>query len=86
MKVIIRVKDGFTCVDIVDPSDGTIVRGEIVGDDELLTVVATTATSASDLKVYGPEAIPKPEAEAAEAGEGKGLGGAKHWHDCLGRR
>jgi len=70
MKVITRVKDGNATVEIVDPSDGTVVRYAPVGEGEQVCVVATTATSASDLEVYGPEAIPEPEAEAAESGEG----------------
>jgi hypothetical protein len=77
MKVITRVKDGVCVLDIIDASDNTTVRSETVEEGQQVAIVATTASSAADLEVYGPEAIPEAEAESAESGQGEGEGEAQ---------
>lgn len=69
MQIRTRVKDGATCVEVVDPSDGAIIRSEAVCEGEQFVVTATSADSPADLTFSDVEAIPEPEAEAAETGE-----------------
>jgi hypothetical protein len=64
-----RVQDGQTTVDVIDASDGAVVRSESISEGEQFIVTANTAHSPSDLSYGEVESIPEPEAEAAEAGE-----------------
>src|SRR5690348_17360878 len=68
MQTRTRVKDGVTTVEVVDPSDGTTVRTETVGEGEQFVVTTTTATSPADLQFGEVEAIPEAEAEAPTEG------------------
>jgi hypothetical protein len=70
----IKVTNGGECpkVEVIDPSDGTVIRSEDVVEGQQVIVTAVNAHSPADLEVHGPEAIPEPEAESAEAGEAEG--------------
>ena len=70
MQIRTRVTDsGGTCVEVIDPSDGAVVRCETVTEGEQFVVTVPGATSPADLQLGECEAIPEPEAEAAEAGD-----------------
>lgn len=72
-----RVQDGETTVDVIDASDGAVVRSEVVGEGQQFVATATTAHSAADLSFGEVETIPEadeaqPEGEAGaedQAGE-----------------
>lgn len=69
MKIVTRVKNGTTCVEVIDPSDNTVTHSCEVDEGQQCVVVATACDSPADIEFGGREAIVEPEAEAAEAGE-----------------
>lgn len=75
MQIKVTNADGCA-VEVIDPSDGTVVRTEAVAEGEQVIVTAVSATSPADLEVHGPEAIPEPEAESAETGQDEGSAAA----------
>src|SRR4051794_17525522 len=66
MQIRTRVKQGQTVVEVIDPSDGTVVRSEPVANGQQFVVSATAADSPADLEFGEVEPIPDPEAEVDE--------------------
>lgn len=69
MQTKITNDGGTAVVEVVDPSDGATTHTASLADGEQIVVTATTAHSPADIEFGEVEAVPEPEAEAAEAGE-----------------
>jgi len=73
MKIVTRVtEEGGVDVEVIDPTDGAVTHACSPAKGEQVVIEATSATSPADISFGGLEAIPEPEAEAAEGGEQPG--------------